>query len=149
MYYSRKPLSHTGVGLTMPEHMVIPLTGRLPEPILMIPAETRDTFELKGDADESVVCHFVAAWQDSEKKLFDIGKELECRTKKYGNALLFSRDTGIVIPKSITQEYGIRMDNYVEIVMKKVIKGDQTIDVFPQREVFEHYPSGFDKVAMK
>jgi hypothetical protein len=59
------------------------------------------------------------------------------------------KGTGIVIPKAIIQEYGIRMNYCLEIVMKKVLRGDQSVEVFPKREVFDYYPDGFEKVSMK
>jgi hypothetical protein len=130
--------------------MIVRLTGRLPEPVMVIAAETSDTFELQGDSDESVVCEFIAAWGENASKLFDVRKEAECKTRKYGSAFsFFKKNTGIIVPKAIIQEYGIRTNYYLEIVMKKITKGDQTIDVFPKREVFESYPAGFEKVSMK
>lgn len=134
----------------MPERMIVRLASRLPEPVMIIPPETCDTFELQGNADESVSCEFIAAWDANASKLFDIDKEAECKTKKYGSSLsLFKKSAGVVVPKDLTQEYGIRSNYYLEIVMKKVTRGEQSIDVFAKREVFEYYPAGFEKVAMK
>lgn len=132
--------------------MIVKLTGRLPEPLMVIPSETCDTFELTGDADESIVCGFIASWGDNASKLFDIGKDAECKTKEYGqNIFSFfdNKNVGIVVPKAIVQEYGIRTNYYLEIIMKKVTKAGQTIDVFPKREVFEYCPTGFEKILMK
>lgn len=136
----------------MTERMIVKLAGRLPEPIMVIPSETCDTFELQGEVDESVVCEFIAAWGENASKLFDIGREAECKTKKYGSSVFSffeKNNAGVIVPKAIIQEYGIRTNYYLEIVMKKVIAGEQTIEVFPKREVFEYYPAGFEKVSMK
>jgi hypothetical protein len=130
--------------------MIVRLAGRLPSPVMVIPQDTRDSFELQGSADESVVCEIIAAWGENASRIFEIGKEVECKTKKYGSMLSpFNKTAGIIVPKEIIQDYGIRMNYFLEIVMKKVIRGEQSIDVFAKREVFEHYPTGFEKVAMK
>lgn len=128
----------------MPERIVAMLTGDLPEPILVIPGQTWDTFELAGEENEFILMEFIAAYKNTEK-LFSIEKEAKCKTIKY-TTWVGSRGTGVIIPKQITQEFGIRMDHYLEAILKKIIKKGQEIEIFPKRDVFEHYPLGFEKI---
>lgn len=124
----------------MPERIVAILTGDLPEPILIIPFETWKTFELTGEKKEFITVEFIKIWNCSKEILFPIEREAKCQTKKYTN-LLGGMGTGIIVPKEITQRFGIRMNQYLEVILKKIIKDDQEIDIFPEREVFEHYPT--------
>ncbi|MGC8557939.1 MAG: hypothetical protein ACP5NC_02965 [Nitrososphaeria archaeon] len=91
----------------MPERIITTLTGGMPEPIMVIPSETWDTFELTGNDDEFVNVLFVAVWSKGKERLFEINEEAECRTKKY-MAMVGIRGTGVKVPKAITQKYGIR-----------------------------------------
>jgi hypothetical protein len=129
----------------MPERIIGMLTGELPEPILVIPYETWKTFELTGEENEYILVEFIAAWSKNYEKLFPIGREVKCKTIKY-TTIIGRLGTGILVPKQITQEFGIRMDHYIEAILKKVIKDGKEIEIFPRREVFEHYPIGFERV---
>lgn len=120
------------------------MTGELPEPIMVIPYETWKTFELTGEEGEFIVIEIVASWSKDYEKLFSIEQEVKCKTERYTN-MIGGLGTGAIIPKKITQQFGVRLNHYIEGVLKKVIKDEQTIDVFPKREVFEHYPFGFDR----
>ena len=44
----------------MPERIIarLTVTGDMPEPILVIPSETWDTFELTGERGEFIIAHF-------------------------------------------------------------------------------------------
>jgi hypothetical protein len=129
----------------MPERIIGMLTGELPEPTLVIPYETWETFELTGEENEYILVEFIAAWSRDYEKLFSIGREAKCKTKKY-ITIVGSIGTGILVPKQIVQEFGIRMNHYIEAILKKVIKGKEEIEIFPKREVFEHYPAGFERI---
>jgi hypothetical protein len=129
----------------MPERIIEILTGELPEPILVIPYKTWRTFELTGGENEYILVEFVAAWNKNYEKLFSIGREVKCKTKKY-TTMVGGLGTGVLVPKQITQEFGIRMNHYIETILKKVIKDGEEIEIFPRREVFEHYPIGFERV---
>ncbi|MEX2704096.1 MAG: hypothetical protein Q6352_002360 [Candidatus Freyrarchaeum guaymaensis] len=111
---------------------------------MVIPRETWKTFELTGEENESILVEFVAAWSKDYEKLFSIGREVKCKTIKY-TTLTRDIGTGILVPKQITQEFGIRMNHYLEAILKKVIKDEEEIEIFPKREVFEHYPVGFER----
>jgi hypothetical protein len=117
----------------------------MPEPIMIIPSDTWDTFELTGGDDEFVTVLFVSVWSKDREKLFDVNEEAECKTKKF-MSMIGIRGTGVKVPKEITQKYGIRTSHYMEAVLKSVKKGGTSTDIFPKREVFEHYPAGFDSV---
>jgi len=129
----------------MPERIIAMLTGTLPEPILIIPFETWKTFELTGDDFETILTEIISAWNLNREKLFSIGEEIKCNTIKYTN-MIGGLGTGIIVPKRITQQYGIRTSYYLEVVLKKVIRIEEELDIFPKREVFEHYPFGFEKI---
>ena len=129
----------------MPERIIARLAaGKLPEPILVIPSETWDTFELTGERGEFIIAYFVAARSSIDKRedTFSIKRESKCKTKKY-IPLVGGKGTGILVPKEISQQFGLRMSHYLEVVLKKVIKNGREIDIFPGRDVFEHYPRGF------
>lgn len=128
----------------MPERVVAMLTGSMPEPILVIPRETWETFELTGKENEYILVEFVAAWSKDYEKLFSIGREVKCKTEKY-TTMIGGLGTGIIVPKEVTQQFGIRMNHYLEVILKKVIRDGEEIDIFPEREVFEHYPIGFER----
>ena len=132
----------------MPERIISSLSGRLPEPLLIIPSDTWNTFELSGAEDEFVNVLFVAVWSKNKERLFEINEEAECKTKKY-MSITGMRGTGVKVPKTITQKYGIRPNHYLEVVLKSVRKGSETIEIFPKREVFEHFPKGFESVPEK
>ena len=85
----------------------------------------------------------VGAWSSNYEKLFSIEQEVKCKTIKY-TTTIGTIGTGITIPKQITQQFGIRMNHYIEALLKKVIKDEETVDIFPERKVFEHYPIGFE-----
>lgn len=128
--------------VAVPERIIALLTGVMPEPILPVPHETWKTLELTGDEDEFISVEFVTAWNRDHERLFRIGNEVICRTEKYTN-MLNRWGTGVIIPKEITQKFGIRMNHYLEVILKKVTKKGQEIEIFPEREVFEHVPLGF------
>lgn len=129
----------------MPERIVGMLTGSMPEPILVVPSETWKTFELKGEKEEYVVAELVATWEFNEK-LFDIDEEIKCKTREYVTHI-GSKGTGIIVPREITQKYGIRMSHYLETLLKKVEKAGKSLEIFPQREVTDNCPDWWKRVA--
>jgi len=132
----------------MPERIVAMLTGDMPEPILVIPYETWKTFELTGGENEFLIADFMAAWSKDFERLFSIRREAKCKTIRY-TTMIGRIGTGIIVPKEITQQFGIRMDYYFEVFLKKAVKKKKEIDIFPEREVFDHYPAGFERKLKK
>ena len=53
--------------------------------------------------------------------------------------------TGIIVSKEVTQRFEIRINHYLEVILKKVIRDGEEIDIFPKRDVFEHYSIGFER----
>lgn len=124
----------------MPERTVQMLTGSMPEPILVIPSDTWDTFELNGAEGEFVIMAIKKALNSRGETIMEINETVKVPTHKYTN-LVGGRGTGVIIPKNITQSYGIRLDHYLEVVLEKVEKVGKEIEVFPKRMVEEHFPS--------
>ncbi|HZD43113.1 MAG TPA: hypothetical protein VE134_03565 [Methanomicrobiales archaeon] len=134
--------------IKMPERVVETLTGSLPEPILKIPKETWDAFSLTGGPEEYIDVDFVAGYDRKNEKLYQIDRTIRAKTEERSTRLGGKVD-GIVVPKELVQEYGIRSNHFIEVVLEKVVKGEKETNIFPNREVFEQHPSGFSKSTKK
>ena len=132
----------------MPERTVGMLTGDMPEPILVIPSDTWDTFELTGEEGEFITLTIKRAVTTKAETLFEIDEQVKCPTYRY-TTMLGLRGTGVVIPKQITQSYGIRKEHYLEVILEKVEKKGEEIEIFPKRMVEEHFPAGWQEEKKK
>ena len=123
----------------MPERTVQVLTGSMPEPILVIPSDTWDTFELDGSEGEFITATIKRAFTPEGQIVTDINETLKMPTIKY-TTRAGSRGTGVIIPKRVVHSYGIRLNHYLEVVLEKVEKAGKKTDIFPKRMVEEHFP---------
>ena len=123
----------------MPERVIAQLTGRMPKPVLIIPEETWDSFELNGGPGEFILMEIVAAWHRDGEGLFHIKALEKCKTIKY-RTILETTGTGVVIPLNIVQDYGLRLSHLIEVVLHKIVTHRHEMEIFPKREVFDHYP---------
>jgi hypothetical protein len=63
-----------------------------------------------------------------------INRTVDCRTEFYESMLGWT-GTGIVIPKDITEQYGIKMEHYLEIFLLCVLREGTEIPIYPGKTV--------------
>ena len=118
----------------MPERVVNFLTGGMPTPIFPIPLEVWDDYDMEGL--EVIECEIVRVINHWGEVVRNVNRRLDCKTDFYYSMLGWT-GTGIVIPEEIVDEFGIKIDHYLEIILHKVKKdGDVTL-IYPG-EMREH-----------
>lgn len=124
--------------IDMPERIIDIITGNLPDPLMPISWETWESFEIKKGFD-TIEVEIVAALNRAGEVIIEIDEIVECLTELYQNKI-GGWVAAIKIPKTIIQKYGIRLNYYLEILLLSVNKGNENIEIFPQREVFDRNP---------
>jgi hypothetical protein len=112
----------------MPERVVNFLTGVLPEPTFPIPLETWDDFDMEGlERIHCEIARVINMWGDVVR---DIHREVDCPTEFYESYIGWT-GTGIKIPESIIEEFGIKIEHYLEVILLSVKKGDVETPIYP------------------
>ena len=116
----------------MPERVVNFLTGVMPEPTFPIPLETWDDYDMEGL--EVVHCQIVRVidhWGDVVK---EVRREADCPTEFYQSYIGWT-GTGIKIPQGIVEEFEIKIEHYLEIMLLSVRKGERETPIYPGETV--------------
>jgi hypothetical protein len=112
----------------MPERVVNFLTGSLPAPTFPIPLELWDDYDLEGT--ELIECEIVRVLNMWGEVVRDVDRRVDCKTEFY-NSMLGWTGTGVVIPEALFAEFGMQMDNYLEVILHKVKKDGKETDIYP------------------
>ncbi len=112
----------------MPERTVNSLTGGVPDLVFPIPLELWDDYDLEGY--ETIDCEIVRVLNHWGEVVRKVGKHVECKTEFY-SSLLGWTGTGVVIPEPVVDEFGIRPDHYLEVILHTVIKDGKATPIYP------------------
>jgi len=118
----------------MPERVVNFLTGYLEQAVFPIPLETWDDFDMDGT--EVIDCEISRVANLWGEVLREVHRRVECKTEFY-ESLLGWTGTGIVIPVAVISEFGIKMENYLEVILHTLKKEGKLIPMYPGQMV-EH-----------
>lgn len=112
----------------MPERVVNFLTGGMPTPIFPIPLELWDDYDMEGlELIECDIVRILNMWGEVVRK---VNRRIDLKTEFYYSMLGWT-GTGVVIPEPIVEEFGIRMDHYLEVILHKVKRGEEETAIYP------------------
>jgi hypothetical protein len=116
----------------MPERVVNFLTGADTEPLFPVSLETWDKYEI--ESDDIIVLEIkrvIDHWGDVVGK---VNRTVECKAKFF-ESLLGWMGTGVIIPTSVIDEYHIKIDHYLEVILHTLRKGGKEIPLYPGKMV--------------
>jgi len=112
----------------MPERVVNFLTGGMPTPSFPIPLELWDDYDLEGY--EQIECEIVRVLNHWGEVIRKVGRRVDCKTEFYYSMLGWT-GTGVVIPEAIVEEFGIKLEHYLEVILHTVRKDGKEIPIYP------------------
>ena len=120
----------------MPERVVNFITGGMPTPSFPIPLELWDDYDLEGY--EQIECEIVRVLNHWGEVIRKVDRRVDCKTEFYYSMLGWT-GTGVVIPEAIVEEFGIKLEHYLEVILHTVRKDGKEIPIYPgemrEREV--------------
>jgi len=112
----------------MPERVVNFLTGSLPTPTFPIPLEVWDDYDMEGvELIECEIGRVLNMWGEIVR---NVNRRVDCKTEFYSSMLGWT-GTGVVIPEAVTAEFGIQMDQYLEVILHTVKKDGKETPIYP------------------
>ena len=112
----------------MPERVVNFLTGGMPTPSFPIPLELWDDYDLEGY--EQIECEIVRVLNHWGEVIRKVDRRVDCKTEFYYSMLGWT-GTGVVIPEAIVEEFGIKLEHYLEVILHTVRKDGKEIPIYP------------------
>lgn len=116
----------------MPERTINSLTGGVPDLVFPIPLELWDDYGLEGN--EIILCKIVRVINHWGEVVRNVGRRVECKTEFY-NSLLGWTGTGIIIPEYIVEEFRIKPEHYLEVLLISVKKDGVETPIYPGETV--------------
>lgn len=123
----------------MPTRTIQRLMGELPEPIFGVPADIWDSFDLTGEKGEFIIGTVEKALTEKGEIVVDINEKVKCPTYVY-ETITGAIANAMIIPRNIARTYGVKMDHRLQVVLEKIEKAGEEIDIYPKRMVEDFFP---------